>query len=159
VTGIVVGVDGSDGSRRALAWALDHAQAYGVDEVLCVHAYDPPLAWIDVGSEYADAMIEHAAKQGAAGLDAALADLAVPSGVRVECAVQEGAASDVLVELSRDADLLVVGSRGRGGFAGLLLGSVSQRCAERAWCPVVIVPAREDQRSRNRPPEMTGSTF
>jgi nucleotide-binding universal stress UspA family protein len=143
VTRIVVGVDGSEGSRRALAWALDHAQSSGADTVRCVHAYDPPLAWIDVGTEYADAIVEYATQQASAQLAAVLADAAIPPGVTVERCVQQGSAADVLVESARDADLLVVGSRGRGGFAGLLLGSVSQRCAERAPCPVVVVPTRD----------------
>ena len=62
-------------------------------------------------------------------------------GVEIERRVVEGAPGAVLVEESRGADLLVVGSRGHGGFAGLLLGSVSQQCAHHAECPVVIVRA------------------
>jgi nucleotide-binding universal stress UspA family protein len=145
VTRIVVGIDGSEGSCRALAWALQYAQSADAQEVQCLHAYVSPLAWIDEGTEYADAMIEHAATQAKAELDTALSDVVAPTGVKLERSVREGGAADVLVECSRDADLLVVGSRGRGGFAGLLLGSVSQRCAERARCPVVIVPARGAQ--------------
>jgi nucleotide-binding universal stress UspA family protein len=143
VTRVVVGIDGSEGSRRALAWAFEYAGSAGVDSVRCVHAYDPPLAWIDVGTEYADAIVEHAKRQAESELDRVLADVAAPVDVTVERRVQQGNAADVLVESSRDATLLVVGSRGRGGFAGLLLGSVSQRCAERALCPVVVVPTRE----------------
>ena len=85
-------------------------------------------------------MFEHAVERATADLDAAVSDLVPPAGVAVELDVKQGIAAEVLVESSRDADLLVVGSRGRGGFAGLLLGSVSQRCAERASCPVVVVP-------------------
>ena len=59
----------------------------------------------------------------------------------IERRVVEGAPATVLVDESRQADLLVVGSRGHGGFAGLLLGSVSQQCAHHAACPVVIVHA------------------
>jgi nucleotide-binding universal stress UspA family protein len=62
--------------------------------------------------------------------------------VEIERRVIEGAAAAVLVEESRGADLLVVGSRGHGGFAQLLLGSVSQQCAHHAECPVVIVRPR-----------------
>ena len=63
-----------------------------------------------------------------------------PGGVDIERRVVVGAPGAVLVAESREADLLVVGSRGHGGFAGLLLGSVSQQCAHHAACPVVIVP-------------------
>lgn len=140
---IVVGIDGSPESRRALDWALEHAARTRADEVRCVRAFDPPLAWIDVGTEYADAMVEHATTQATAELDDLVRTVTVPPGVALTHDVVQGQAADVLVEASRDADLLVVGTRGRGGFAGLLLGSVSQRCAERARCPVVIVPVRQ----------------
>ena len=62
--------------------------------------------------------------------------------VPIEKIVVEGAAAEILVEESEGADLLVVGSRGHGGFAGLLLGSVSQQCAHHAACPVVIIRAK-----------------
>ena len=64
-------------------------------------------------------------------------------GTDHEARFEIGSAAVRLVEIARGADLLVVGSRGRGGFAGLLLGSVSQQCAHHAPCPIVIVPARD----------------
>jgi nucleotide-binding universal stress UspA family protein len=68
---------------------------------------------------------------------------AAASDVDVASVVRQGQAADVLLEEARGADLLVVGSRGLGGFTGLLLGSVSQQCAHHATCPVAIVPSGE----------------
>ena len=137
---IVVGIDGSQPSQAALDWAVREAAATG-GEVDAVIAFDSGLAWIDVGSEYQARIIEHAAAQARDELHRVIngLDPAVP----VHPLVVEGQAATVLVELARNAELLVVGTRGRGGFAGLLLGSVSQRCTERSPCPVVVVPTME----------------
>ena len=78
----------------------------------------------------------HAAAERAAE---AAAEDARAAGVDTGVSVPDGHGADALVEASRDADLLVVGSRGHGGFVGLLLGSVSAQCAQYAACPVVIV--------------------
>ncbi len=138
---IVVGVDTSDGSRVALRWALQEAKRSGA-EVEAVLAYDFGLAWIDVGSGSQAQWIQHAADTAKAELHAFLEESAPEAdGVVVHPVVVEGAPADVLTELAHNADLLVVGTRGRGGFTGLLLGSVSQRCAQRAPCPVVVIPA------------------
>jgi nucleotide-binding universal stress UspA family protein len=140
---IVVGVDTSEGSRAALRWALGQAARTGA-EIEAVLAYDFGLAWIDVGSGYQAQWIQHAADSAKARLHSFLEETGPgPDGVVVHPVVVEGAASEVLTELASNADLLVVGTRGRGGFKGLLLGSVSQRCAQRAPCPVVVVPADE----------------
>jgi nucleotide-binding universal stress UspA family protein len=143
VTRIVVGVDGSSGSRAALTWALEHAGASGA-ELVAVMAYDAGVAWIDVGSEYQEPMMKEARRQAEQRLHEVLAEsVSADRGVHAVAVVGFGPAADVLVETAADADLLVVGTRGRGGFSGLLLGSVSQRCVERAPCPVVVVPSRE----------------
>jgi nucleotide-binding universal stress UspA family protein len=118
------------------------------DEVDAVLAYDSGLAWIDVGSEYQSAIVKHSAQHARTQLDLALATTR-PDGdwpVAVHPLAVTGSPAEVLVEIARDADLLVVGSRGRGAFAGLLLGSTSQRCAERSSCPVVVVPAPRSNR-------------
>jgi nucleotide-binding universal stress UspA family protein len=140
---IVVGVDHSEGSRRALQWAVDEARRRGA-KIEAVHAwhfpYVPtgPFAPTSVpGVELLEADARHA-------LDASLADvdttgLAAPIEGTLAC---DGAAH-ALLHAAKDADLLVVGSRGRGGFAGLLLGSVSQEISYHATCPVVIVPVKQ----------------
>jgi nucleotide-binding universal stress UspA family protein len=149
----VVGIDGSPESLAALDWAVHEADRTG-GEIDAALAYDSGLAWIDVGSEYQAVIVEQSAARATQELHRALD--AIPSGgngrVKIRPLVVEGAPAHVLVELARDADLLVVGSRGRGGFAGLLLGSVSQRCAERSPCPVVVVPGPRPDRSERGSP-------
>lgn len=137
---IVVGIDNSPGSRAALRWALGQAAVSG-SEIDAVLAYDSGLAWIDVGSDYESSWLQHASQAAREELDRVLGEVAPePRSVTINEDVVEGPPADVLVQTAKDADLLVVGTRGRGGFAGLLLGSVSQRCVERAPCPVVVVP-------------------
>jgi nucleotide-binding universal stress UspA family protein len=86
----------------------------------------------------------HAAAEAA--LDASVREALPDSKVKIEQRAVQGLAAGVLVDESRDADLLVVGSRGHGGFAQLLLGSVSQQCAHHAECPVVIVRAKQEEK-------------
>ena len=138
---IVVGIDGSHGSIKALSYALDEARVRGAD-VRAVAAWHIPLAVY--GSGMAPVMVDPSEFENGArtALEQALEEASVSkSGVSVTPVVREGQAADVLVEEARNADLLVVGSRGLGGFKGLLLGSVSQQCAHHAACPVAIVPS------------------
>jgi nucleotide-binding universal stress UspA family protein len=131
---IVVGVDQSTEAKAALRFALQEAQFRGA-RLLAVHAIDP-------FSTYPSLAVDVSAVHGAAAqlLEDATSDVnGEGDGVKIERRVVEGAPGAVLVEESREADLLVVGSRGHGGFVGLLLGSVSQQCAHHAKCPVVIV--------------------
>ena len=141
---IVVGVDNSDGAKEALRFALDeaklrqatlrvvHTWQYGNIGVEGIEGFAPV-----VGADLGD--LRRAAE---VALDATLHEVAPdPNGVAIERRVVEGAPATVLVDESRFADLLIVGSRGHGGFTGLLLGSVSQQCAHHAACPVVIVRA------------------
>lgn len=135
---IVVGVDGSPGGRAALRWALAEAERRCAT-VDAVHAWGPAVyvaaptvAMIPDRSELAAA-----AKQL---LDRVVSgEAAAHRHVLVNQIVAEGAAARTLLDAAAGADLLVVGSRGRGGFAGLLLGSVSQQCVHHAPCPVVVV--------------------
>jgi nucleotide-binding universal stress UspA family protein len=148
---IVVGVDGSDRSRDALQWAVDEAKLRR-DRVLAVYAWEPPvLPAADIppapdAPVYLPELIAQV-QEGAEVLVERLVAEVPHVGVEIEPAAVEGATASVLVEAAADADLLVVGSRGRGGLAGLLLGSVSQQVAQHAPCPVVIHRRAEDRSS------------
>jgi nucleotide-binding universal stress UspA family protein len=139
---IVVGVDTSDGGKAALAFA--HEEARLRDATLrAVHAWQ--FGYIGyAGFEGAQPTmggdINELRAAAVARLDAVLHEVIPdPSEVDIEQRIVQGTAGGALVDESQDADLLVVGSRGHGGFAQLLLGSVSQQCAHHAACPVVIV--------------------
>ena len=135
---IVVGVDGSEMSVRALRFAVEEARIRG-DRVRAVSAwYVPAVAYEGV---YTVAGDDEGAFEAAA--ESRLRDSIerVEAGdVEIESVARKGHPVAVLVDESEQAVLLVVGSRGLGGFRGLLLGSVSQQCAQHARCPTVIVP-------------------
>ena len=147
---IVVGVDGSEGAHTALAWAAAEARLRGA-RLRAVNAWHLPAAAYGsggfvppVGITWEDDL-EEAAN---AGLAKTLAEAAgILDGIEVEHRVGEGSAAVVLTEAAEDADLLVIGSRGLGGFKELLLGSVGHQCAQRSPCPVVIVRGRIPQSS------------
>jgi nucleotide-binding universal stress UspA family protein len=140
---IVVGIDDSPGARAALRWALDLAPVVGA-EVEAVLVYNFELAWVDVGSDYQATWMQHAATRAQEKLRGFIDEAAPePRPVPIRPLVVEGTPAAALIAIAEHADLLVVGSRGRGGFVGLLLGSVSQRCVEHAHCPVVVVPTPE----------------
>jgi nucleotide-binding universal stress UspA family protein len=136
---IVVGVDGSDASMDALRWARREALAHGAT-LHVVSAWSYPIQGIlpqPVGSTVIEELI-----QGTKGLVRDMLEkvhVDHPDEVETTTAVARGAPAQVLIAASRDADLLVVGARGLGGFKGLLLGSVSQQCVQHAPCPVVVV--------------------
>jgi len=136
--GVVVGTDGSDGALRALSWAVEEARLRGTRlTVLAVVAVPVTLGRASapiVGEpEPADLQAaERAANENVAEVGA--------DGVDVEVRVVAGVAAEELVNAGSDADLLVVGSRGVGGFSRLLLGSVSSQVVHHATCPVVVIP-------------------
>ncbi|MEW2547461.1 universal stress protein [Streptomyces sp. NPDC047002] len=131
---VVVGVDGSDSSKEALKWAVAQAKITGgVVEAIITWEF-PVTGW---STGVMNGQFEEWAKQT---LDEAVEDaVGSRAGVEVSTSVQFGNAASVLIEASRGAELLVVGSRGHGGFTGALLGSVGQHCASHAECPVVII--------------------
>jgi nucleotide-binding universal stress UspA family protein len=136
---IVAGVDGSPPSIAALHWATCQAELTGstLDAVI---AWEFPVVggsfgWAPTAPFDDTDYSELAAKT----LSAAVAEVSPPPGVTVNQIVTEGNAAQVLLEVAKDADLLVVGNRGHGGFVDVLIGSVSVRCLHHASCPVVIV--------------------
>jgi nucleotide-binding universal stress UspA family protein len=134
---IVVGVDGSEASVRALRWAIEEARLRGA-AVRAVHAWSYPR--VSTYHEAARAIEAPFAEEAEAVLGRVVQEAAEgESDVEVQQVTVEGPAAAALVEASSDASLLVVGSRGLGGFSGLLLGSVSHQVASHASCAVVIV--------------------
>ena len=142
---IVVGVDGSGSSKAALRWAIQQAGLTGAS-VEAVIAWHYPVI---VGGGYGVAPVVMAGgfdfKENAEKVLADAASSAVDpgSGVPVRPLAVEGNAAQVLLDACDGADLLVVGSRGHGGFTEALLGSVSQHCVQHAHCPVVVIRGKE----------------
>lgn len=145
--GIVVGVDRPAASDRAVEWAAEEAALRSVGLELVSVWEDPYRYWREGVPLTPGSDIERAALRAASEGVAAAAQQVRARHPQVEVSARalEGSAADVLVERSAGAELLVVGTRGRGGFAGLLLGSVSQQCVTHARCPVVVVRPADDE--------------
>ena len=139
---IVVGTDGSPGSLEALRWALRQAQATGA-EVRVLLAWEVATSLGNL-SEMDDVDWADIARTAVEEAAAAEPDFSVP----ISTEVVNGHPSNVLVEASKDADLLVVGCRGHGRVLEMMLGSVSDHCTHHAYCPVVVVrsPAPDAQK-------------
>jgi nucleotide-binding universal stress UspA family protein len=138
---IVVGVDGSSHSEKALRWALGQARLTG-QPVDAVTSWSIPVAFGEaagalMGIDWKGAATRTLENAVAKAVDPADAD-------RVSQRAVMGHPAQVLLDAAADAALLVVGSRGLGGFTGMLLGSVSQHVAARAACPVVVIRAPAD---------------
>ena len=137
---VLVGVDGSEHSLRALRWAHDEARGHGATlEVAAVHhwvAHTVGAPWMplsllpaeDVTRRHTQRLLDDAVERGTGADETVVRTLL------------EGPPAEALLGRAQDADLLVVGSRGMGGFERLLLGSVSARCIVHAPCPVVVIP-------------------
>jgi nucleotide-binding universal stress UspA family protein len=136
---IVVGVDGSPSSRKALTWAAAEAAGHGADLVVLnvwEHTLMPPAGSISVSERYVPDSSQRTADELLQVIKEVLGD---EPPVLVQPHVKQGSPAKVLIDESEGADLLVVGKRGYGGFAGLVLGSVSQHVAAYAKCPVTVV--------------------
>jgi nucleotide-binding universal stress UspA family protein len=137
---IVVGVDGSPHSDEALRWSLGQAERQH-GQVKAVFAWQMPF--IGIPGAYDRGELEAIASQF---LATRLNEVAPDPKVPLVALAAEGDPTEALVEAARDADLLVVGVRGRSPLTGLMMGAVSQRCAALTHCPVVLVksPAKPD---------------
>ena len=144
MSGIVVGFDGSDSSLRALDWAvkeaaLQHAPltVLTVHQVVASHWTGNPVVYAE------DLPEQEKARQAAEeALGKAVSQLSTGKPASATVRALSGLAAGALIDASGDADLLVVGSRGAGGFASLLMGSVSSQVVHHAACPVVVVRSR-----------------
>ena len=147
---IVAGVDGSPSSLAALRWAVRQAGLTG-GTVEVVIAWQYPAAatgyaWVPIAADESVDYAEIAQKVVAEAISNA--DTA-GGDVRISTRVQQGCAAQVLIDAAAGADLLVVGSRGHGGFSGALLGSVSMHCVHHAPCPVVVVRDGRSDKAKN----------
>jgi nucleotide-binding universal stress UspA family protein len=158
MSGIVVGVDGSPASQHALVWAHAEAEQRGTDlDVVMAWAY--PYQWAEgFNPEWAadnDYFATSAAAEVGGAIDAMLAGAPRPAWIHTH--IVEGAASVVLLRFAQAAELLVVGTRGRGGFTDLLLGSVSTACVHHTPCAITVVPVPGSPKARARQHESAAS--
>jgi len=139
---VIVGIDGSPASHGAADLAAREAERRGaVLEVM--YAFDMPVTAVDpMGTAYVALDRDEIVASARTLLDAEVRRLRdmVP-GVAIKAALYEGAAKAMLVDASKDADLVVVGNRQANELSGFLLGSVSRHVLHRAHCPVVVVPS------------------
>lgn len=136
---ILVGVDGSPGSRAALTWAAAEAADHRADLVVLIVWEPTVLPPIGSGSLPLSGVPDPNQRATEDLLKIIKEELGEDPPVLVQPRVTHGNPAEVLIEESAAADLLVVGTRGHGGFAGLVLGSVSQQVAAYAKCPVTVV--------------------
>lgn len=140
---IVVGTDGSPNGQAALTWAAGEA-VRRKDSLRVVYVWHFPFTAIapsPIGTAAPPfELMEEAARQALNGF---LETVTLPDGLEVDRVVREGSAAKVLLAEAEHADMLVVGARGHGGFAGLLLGSVATQLANHIRVPLAIVPAAD----------------
>ena len=147
---VVVGVDGSDQSKAALRWAARYAAASGA-AVRAVLAWHYPTAAGQPPVGLAPAPVRHESEDIMQGvLDDAVTEAFSGHGVEVETRLVYGHPAQVLIDQSKEADLIVVGSSGHGAFTGMLVGSVSIHCVTGAFCPVTVVRGTEADAEASR---------
>lgn len=133
---IVVGIDGSSQSQSALDWAVRQAEKQG-SGVRAVAVWHQPVHFAATPRPFPGRQLQEAAQKA---VDQAVSDATKDApGCEVEASVQRGHPPHVLLNAARNAEMLVLGYRGRGGVAGMLLGSVVLQCVQQATCPVVVI--------------------
>jgi nucleotide-binding universal stress UspA family protein len=147
---MVVGVDGSEGGRRALEWAVHEAAARGgLVQAVAVWRWDLPSGGLDVDSGTEDP--QQRAEQLLAREIAAL-----PPGMPVASQVLEGRPAEALGTAARTADLLVLGSHGHSRVWHTVLGSVAEECVRTATCAVVVIPVPAERPAKSGTPAVPG---
>ena len=139
MAGVVVGIDGSPQAEAALAFALEEARLRSMPLRLVCAWEIPAIEYTDAVFRSAPDLSAEAEREAHQVLAETLEEIGDEPGIAIESVAVSGHPTDVLAEQSRGATLLVVGSRGLGGFASLVLGSVSQSTAHRSSVPLVIV--------------------
>ena len=152
MSGIIVGVDGSRYSRRALEWGMNEAAIRHVP-ITVVAVYQPAAGYWGSAVSYPDGRaraergrverdrVERARATARVAVGKALARLGDDHPVSVSVKAVSGNPGEEILDAARDADMIVVGARGAGGFARLLMGSVSTHLTYHARCPVVVIPS------------------
>ena len=141
---VVVGVDGSAASVAALAWAARYGSASGAKVRALLAWHYPGVAGSPPVEKVPDSVRDQTQSQEQTILDEALAKAVPGQTDGVETTIGYGHAAEVLINASKEADLLVVGSHGHRAWAGMLLGSVSLHCVTGAFCPVVVARGGHD---------------
>jgi nucleotide-binding universal stress UspA family protein len=145
--GIVVGIDGSVHSRRALEWAISEAALRGTPLTVLTVAHVTTAYWGPAAVWYPALdvdLAEQALKVAQEEVGALLDELGTGSKPSVSVKAVVGLPAEEILRAAQDADMIVVGSRGAGGFRKLLMGSVSLQVTHHARCPVVVIPAEDD---------------
>jgi nucleotide-binding universal stress UspA family protein len=140
MTGIVVGLDGSPHSQDALNWALAESSLRKVPVTVLAVAPAPGSIWGITGAIPASEETTDRVRQAAQKM---VGDAGSSDGQEITLHVVSGVPADELIKAAEGADLLVVAARGSGGFARLVMGSVSSQVVQHAHCPVVVVPGKQ----------------
>ncbi|MFQ5515540.1 MAG: universal stress protein [Myxococcota bacterium] len=142
---ILLPLDFSPHSRKALEIARDLAQRCGPAHLILVHAFFVPVEIEALATEHGEPILEHLSREATRELEEILTGLQ-DAGISSEFVVTRGYAEEVIVNLAREkaADLIVMGTRGRSGLAHIALGSIAERVVRAAPCPVLTVKASHD---------------